>query len=145
YKHCKENIVSVAQKYRWSKISEPIIEFCKNPIHTHDLADKNGRSAIEKTSVVYEEKGNSHSTGSELAPVQSRRARRGSVQQTLYEIEQQQIELQKTMRHIARDGSDANERLAELQTWSYMMNDRFNKFKGFANPFKFLKRLFRRR
>lgn len=138
YAHCKENIAPVAEEYRWSRVSRPIMEFCKDPVHLREM---------ETLSADGEE----HSARSDMehggfpAAGGKRPARRGSVQQMLYDIEQRQIDLQKSMHRVARDERDANERLAELQTWSYMMNDRFNKFKGIASPFKFLKRLFRRR
>ncbi|ADU27070.1 glycosyltransferase [Ethanoligenens harbinense] len=136
YARCKEHIAQVAEDYRWSKVSKPIVDFCQNPVHLRDLTFHIAELESGEREEVRE---------IDRLPSVGRPARRGSVQQMLYEIEQRQIELQKSIRRVSHDGRDANERLAELQTWSYMMNDRFNKFKGIANPFKFLKRLFRRR
>ncbi|MFT8887741.1 MAG: glycosyltransferase [Ethanoligenens sp.] len=139
YARCKENMLPVAEQYRWSRVTKPIVDFCNNPVHMRELTFP----------IAEMEPSDKESDGNDLDSLSvspsSRRARHGSVQQMLYDIERRQIEMQKAMRHVARDGRGTNERLAELQTWSYMMNDRFNKFKGFANPFKFLKRLFRRR
>lgn len=136
YSRCKEHVARVAEDYRWSKVSKPLVDFCQNPVHSRDLTFRIAE---------LEPKEKEEARDIDRLPSTGRPARRGSVQQMLYDIEQRQIDLQKSMHRVARDERDANERLAELQTWSYMMNDRFNKFKGIASPFKFLKRLFRRR
>lgn len=144
YACCKENMLPVAEGYRWSRVTKPLVDFCNNPVHMRELTfEVDGLNGQEKN----READSAYSLSSSFSVPSSRRpARRGSVQQMLYDIEQQQAELQKMMRSVSRSGRDTNERLAELQTWSYMMNDRFNKFKGgIANPFKIFKRLFRRR
>lgn len=146
YGACRQNIPAVADCYRWSAVTRPVVDYCSNPTHFRTQEMLSNR--IE-TDIVEEDEEEDESE--ELLPRQEKiRPFSGShtgssVRSLLYQMERQQADMQRSLSRIERRSRFASTRLTELQEWSYMMNDRFNKFKGLANPVRFLKRLFRRR
>lgn len=147
YAVCKANLPAVAEQYRWSRVCRPLVDFCSAPVHTRELTFRiegdlqlpGGKaSAAEPAGGLVEYR---ETTGT--AP--RRRAGKGGVLEQLDRMEERQAKIEKALETVHKNSHAINGRLSELQTWSYMMNDRFNRIKGAFNPLRVFKRLFRRR
>lgn len=124
YKKCRENVARVAQSYKWSKITKPIIDFCSEPMHYTSHNELAIDKSLPSVSDTYE----GH------AP------RKGSVQDRLARIEKHQREIEQLLRTDSRLIKETHGRAKELQKWSYLMNSRFVKVKSTFGRFRFLKR-----
>ncbi|HEX3026836.1 MAG TPA: glycosyltransferase, partial [Clostridia bacterium] len=132
YEQCKKQISRVAEGYKWSKITKPIVDFCSDPIHL---------SGTTKDQTEEEDSENENTEDkSSKSPM-----RKGSIYQMLYSIAQRQGAIEKQLRRNTMINEKIYHKTSEIQEWSYMMNGRFNKIKKYANPFKLIARLFRRR
>lgn len=153
YKKCKQNLPSVAESYRWSRVCQPIVQFCQHPVHTREMtfplnqveesadAEAEMKWGIEKN---YDRKAE---IPIEIPmPMAPRRGiRHGGVIGQLDRIESTQMEILDAVSNTSKTLHSSSGRLKELQMWSYMMNDRFNKVKRVFNPFRSLYRRLHRR
>ena len=121
YMSCKENIVKVAGKYKWSVVTKPLADYCAHPLH-HDYS-------AEDTEQCFGQKGNIY-------------YRKGNVNQRLDSVEHK---VQSIVKITARNKMD----IMALKKRSDMMDRRFEKLKKIAGPFlrikRFLSRIIHRR
>lgn len=127
YQNCRENVSRVAQHYRWSEAVKPIIEFCSRPRHLSPIR-------VEYFDPMKEEDG----------AAQKKAAPEGSVLGRLNSIEHNQELMTSMIEHHDRSNFEINEKLEDIQTWTYIMNRRFNLVKKYINPVNLFKRIFRR-
>jgi len=120
YKKCRDNVANVAQSYRWSKITQPIIDFCCEPMHYAS------REETENMSIAAA-KGSACLEG-------------GSVQERLIRIEQQQHEIEQQLIADSRLIRETHDRSRKLLDWSNLMESRFEKLKSKLGRIKFLRR-----
>jgi GT2 family glycosyltransferase/glycosyltransferase involved in cell wall biosynthesis len=132
YDACKQNVAKVAGDYKWSRVTKPVVEFCNHPLHL-GLRDFEDESSADK--------GNSGPMRQNEKPT----AGRGHIDDRLNRIEKQQNFIQQQLQKSLRRSEKIEKIVTELQSWSYMFNERFNKLKKYANPVALIKRLFRRR
>jgi GT2 family glycosyltransferase len=130
YKQCKENIEAVANEYKWSKVVQPIVEFCQSPRHLGMRKSDSGNNLIT---------GESHMDENEPAT----RGRRNSISGKLQELENRQKTFEKTIVKLDKTSKKTYETVREIEKWSLMMNERFNKAKKLMNPVQVLRRIFR--
>lgn len=126
YDSCRENVEHIAEDYRWSRVTGPLVAYCQNPVRHR----RRGPSRPDEEGDRYLQSGAG--------------VRRGSVLDKLGRIEKRQDELEKGMRGIRKTNTDMLDTVNEIQDWSVMMNDRFNKAKKLLNPLYLIKRIFRR-
>lgn len=130
YAACKENIKQVAEQLKWKNVTKPLVEYCKNPVRHKSISHYGMPSEILS---VLERNGS-----------ETRKFKSGSVLEKLDRIEKYQLELGNRIKEISDNSEDTRDTVFDLQDWSYMMNERFNKAKRLANPFNFIKAIFRR-
>ena len=116
----------MAQGYKWSKITEPIINFCADP--THFSSRDEHEEEQDGSGEAFVSAGTGHSS------------RKGSVQEKLARIEKNQQEIEKLLKSDSRRIKETHGSVKELQDWSYLMNGRFAKLKRALGRFKFLRR-----
>lgn len=125
YNRCKENVARIAEGYRWSKVTKPIVDFCESPVH---YSTREEILPSEDSDYVFTE-GSSE-----------QKYRKGSVQAKLARIEKRQIEIEKLLKSDSRHIKETRTDVKELQEWSYIMNNRFTKVKHAFGRFKFMRR-----
>lgn len=134
YALCKKNVRTVAESYKWSKIMQPIIDYCDNPIR---LGERNIDDSIITASVENKtaQMRKSGGTGRHVA---------GSVQGKLDDLESRQYDLENSVKKIRIASEKTYDIALELQVWSYMMNERYNKIKHAFNPARMFRKIFKR-
>jgi GT2 family glycosyltransferase len=124
YNNCKQNVTRESENFKWSKVSQTLVEFCESPSH------------LEKKADIIEPVSNSN-TGEK----RGFKAHNGSLYQKLSLIEENQRTLEKTINTNNQILTKNRKTVEEIQSWTYMMNNRFNKAKSLFNPFR---KLFRK-
>lgn len=129
YKQCKKNIRAVADEYKWSGVVQPVVDFCLNPCHLgmRKFDDEKNDAYGSEDKNVYEPTVN---------------ARRGSLVGRIQELEGRQKTVEKTIQRVDKTSRRTYEIVREIEKWSIMMNERFNKAKKLMNPIQVIKRLF---
>lgn len=127
YEACRNNVARIAQQYRWSKAVEPLMEFCEHPRHLNPVFVGHTEEPVKATT-----------SGGRKS------MRTAEVIGRLDDIERNQKSLAGLVERQAIDSSDVNERLEDIQTWTYMMNRRFNIIKKYVNPIRLIRRLLHR-
>lgn len=127
YDRCRENVKKAALRYRWSEAAKPLEEFCAHPRHLSpirvDYYDPMQDDASDK-------------------PQPSAPA--GSVLERLENIEKSQEIVTNMIERNDRSNFEINEKLEDIQSWTYIMNRRFNIVKKYINPFNLIRRLLHR-
>lgn len=136
YQLCKRNVPKVAQDYKWRQVMKPLIEFCENPICLSIRSDKTRDKDSDEQNMTIQQRTGRH--------VHSRRPS-GSVLDKLDWIDNRQDVLEDSLDDLKKQNESIYDTIVELQSWSYMMNDRFNKVKGALNPVRAIRKLFRRK
>lgn len=129
---CKRNVVVAAEAFKWSRIVKPLESFCDHPIYL-------GNRSVDKDDVVPEQ------DKAKNVMFKRRKAARGSIPAMIGEIQDHQEKLEQDIIETNKKNDIIYDILIELQSWSYMMNDRFNKVKGALNPVRAIRKLFRRK
>lgn len=127
YNRCRENVMRVAEDYRWSKVTKPIVDFCEEPMHFGPRVQYNDENDIACADIVVE-------------GTDGRTYRKGSVQDKLARIEKRQLELERLIKADSRRIKETHEISKELQEWSYLQNKRFAKLKSMLGRFKITRR-----
>lgn len=128
YNACRANVERVSEDFKWSKVVKPLEDFCENPVHS--VKPVRAVEAAQPPLASAAERGHSGRT---------------SVMARLAAIEENQQKLNAQLRSDARTERENNEILNDIQKWTYMMNNRFNRFKKVVSPLAFFRRLFRRK
>ncbi|MDR3552927.1 MAG: glycosyltransferase [Clostridia bacterium] len=126
YEACRANIAVVADTFKWSKITKPLIDFCSHPVHP----------AVRQLGQFTDES-ETHDVGLDQS--------KGSVMKRLNKIESNQKTIASTINKAARQNRDTMDNIKEIQDWTYMMNNRFNRLKTMLNPFRVFARRIKRR
>jgi GT2 family glycosyltransferase len=114
--------ISLAKNYNGSEIIQPIIDFCSKPMHYASREETENISVSAATSTG----------GVNLE--------RGSLQERLVRIEQNQQKIEQLLRADSRIIRQTHLRSRELTDWSSLMESRFEKFKAKLGRFKILRR-----
>lgn len=126
YKKFAANAQQEADNRRWSEAVKPFADFCRRPFH-YAARDLSGSGFY-----VSQNKKNA-----------SARAPAGrdmeSIVKMIGKIEQHQEVIESGIIDIKRNEKISLKLIRELQTFSYIMNKRFNKLKHILNPFVRLK------
>jgi GT2 family glycosyltransferase len=121
YKKCKENMSKVSENFKWSNVTQPLVEFCDAPLHLNknvaNTEPESNENVVLKRNV---------------------KARQGSLFEKLNTIEEKQNEVQRLMSVNSQMISRNKKTVEDIQAWTYMMNSRFNRVKIFLRPFKWL-------
>lgn len=124
YNKSKENAARIAEKFKWSRVTEPIVSFCREPVHY------SSREGLYAKAHEYEE---------EPRAIE-RPVRKGSVQDKLNIIESQQREIMRMLRTDSRRIKEIHDNTDEIKDWTYLMNERFIKLKTKIGRFRLLRR-----
>lgn len=131
YQSCKANIKEISEKFKWSVVTKPVVDYCKNPFHL----GMNMEEALQKPDNIFEAEEDSTHTA---------HRGKGGIYGKIDKIQDRQNSIEQLLGKNLRLQKETNEKVSELIEWSYMMNNRLIKLKKLANPFKWLKRLFSR-
>lgn len=137
YQACKAHIHNIADGYKWSNVTKPVVDFCLSPVHLglrndDDMKQPNGLELIDAP----EEDEPIEAAGAETA-VQGG----GISSARMDELEKRQQNLERMLSTTLKLQKETSASVSELIEWSYMMNNRIVKLKQYANPFRLLKRL----
>lgn len=125
---CRARVREAAEQFKWSRITEPVIRYCENPVHM-GMRNFAAEAAPEKAE-----------TGWASRPA-SGKFEKGAIRDKIIRIEKQQYEMQKLIQNNTRYIMKTARIVSELQKWSYMFNDRFNKMKKLVNPVAVIRHL----
>ncbi len=136
FAECRRNVAKVAETYKWSRITKPIIEYCKNPVQLGMRhLDYGAKESTDERPVSSEMSGHT--------PARLNLSGGGSVRDKITDVQARQDGMDRELRRMRRQNDRIYDIALELQVWSYMMNDRFNKVKRAFNPFRGLIRRLR--
>ena len=128
YAACRKNVQTVAETYKWSRVTKPIIDFCEHPLQLgmrHLDYDRKTDADFRSSAV-----------SAARAPARRDVSSKASVHDQIGNLTARQNVLDDEVRRLRRLSDRMYTILQELQTWSYMMNDRFNKVKKAFHPFR---------
>ncbi len=132
YKKCRENIAVVAEDYKWSKVTLPLVDFCLEPRHLDTRKFDNSDKDDDE---------NSTDENSIKIPAASHKR---SLLHRIEDLETRQKSVEKSVATVQKTSKETYKAVKDIQKWSLIMNGRFNKLKKLLNPVYVMKRLYKK-
>lgn len=165
YKQCKENVARIAENYKWSKITSPIVKFCEKPVNfkpykTSEELEEDMKAAYntapmgtyyddsadsddepeESEDVEYSESKTEKAEITEKIPNVFAKVDNTQVLKKLAAIKRQQDAIQKQLNMNSRRLKNSSEKITDINEWTELNERRFVKLKAKLSKMRMFKR-----